>query len=34
MYSLLSGKPGILNIEAIEDTEALTFQKQTRKSYM
>lgn len=27
MYSLLSGKPGILNIEAIEDTEALTLSK-------
>lgn len=27
MYSLLSQKPGILNIEAIEDTEALTLSK-------
>lgn len=27
MYSLLSQKPGILNIEALEDTEALTLSK-------
>jgi len=27
MYSLISQKPGVLNIEAIEDTEALTLSK-------
>ncbi len=27
MYSLLSQKPGVLNIEALEDTEAITLSK-------